>query len=134
MLNLQELLTLQANSNLDLCVGIMNNDGYLSISRSQARAFGTQFGASASSGLGTANFRALATCFGLEYVRVETPAELDTLFDAIAAGRSRVMFDMRMRDDDYRGPAIVTKFREDGTPYSSDIEDVSWRLIPTTTH
>lgn len=131
MLNLQELLTLQANRDLKLCIGIMNNDGYLSISRSQARAFGAQFGASATSGLGSADFRALAQCFGLEYVRVESREELRRLLDSIASGRSRIMFDMLMSDDDYRGPAIVTRFRDDGSPYSSDIEDVSWRPAPT---
>lgn len=133
MLNLQELLTLQANCELNLCVCIMNNDGYLSISRSQARAFGAQFGASATSGLGTADFPALAKCFGLEYVRVESREELCTVLELVASGRSRMMIDMRMSNDDYRGPAIVTRFREDGSPYSSDIEDVSWRTAPTVT-
>ena len=111
----------------------MNNDGYLSISRSQARAFGVQFGASATSGLGSADFQALAQCFGLEYVRVESREDLCAVLDSIASGRSRIIFDMRMSDDDYRGPAIVTRFRDDGSPYSSDIEDVSWRTDPTVT-
>ena len=127
MFNLQELLTLQANADIKLSLAIFNNGGYLSISRSQKRAFGAEYGASAASGLGSPDFCALAEAFGLDYVKVTNSAELEAVLDAIEAGRSRVIFDIGMEQDDYRGPAIVTKFREDGTPYSSDIEEIAWK-------
>lgn len=126
MFNLQELLTLQANADIELSVAILNNGGYVSISRSQTRVFKAEYGASAASGLGSPNFRALAKSFGLDYVNVTTGSELEAVLDTIEAGRSRVLFDIRMEQDDYRGPAIVTKLRQDGTPYSSDIEDIAW--------
>ena len=127
MLNIQELLTLQANRDINMSIGILNNGGYLSISRSQLRAFKTEYGASATSGLASANFREIAGSFGIDYCKVTDVAELESILDAIASARSRVIFDIVMGPDDYRGPSIVTKFREDGTPYSSDIEDIAWR-------
>ncbi len=127
MLNVQELLTINANSDIKLALIVFNNAGYISISRSQSRAFGKEFGASVTSGLGSPDIFALAETFGLDYVRVMTCLELKDVLGEIDAGRSRLIVDINMEDDDYRGPAIVTKFHPDGTPYSSDIEDVSWK-------
>jgi acetolactate synthase-1/2/3 large subunit len=78
--------------------------------------------------LGSPDLEALAACFGLDYAKATNCTELEAILVAINAGRSRIILDIRMDDDDYRGPAIVTKFREDGTPYSSDIEDIAWRI------
>lgn len=127
LFNIQELLTLQANPDIKLSVAIFNNGGYLSISRSQNRAFSAEYGASTASGLGSPDFCAVAKSFGLDYVKVTDSSELEAVLDTIEAGRSRVIFDVRMAQDDYRGPAIVTKFRQDGTPYSSDIEEIAWK-------
>ena len=128
MLNLQELLTVQANPDISLVIGIFDNVGYESIGRSQNRAFGAEYGASARYGLGVLDFEAVAGAFGFEYERVATTEDLDKVLQQIQAGRSRLIIDIMMSNDDYRGPAIATKFRDDGTPYSTDIEDVAWRL------
>lgn len=126
MLNLQELLTLQANPRIPLPIIILNNNGYESISRSQKRAFGCEFGASESSGLASPDFKKIADAFGFGYVRVLDLTGLQQAMRDIAQTRARWIVDVIVSRDDYRGPAIVTRFREDGTPYSSDLEDVSW--------
>lgn len=129
MLNLQELLTLQANQNINLPIFILNNRGYLSISNSQRRAFGQEFGASDQSGLHLASFDAIAAAFGFPYFRVTALSELNMLLDQVSAGLVvRAIVDIWLETDVYRGPSIVTKFRDDGTPYSTDLEDVVWRV------
>jgi acetolactate synthase I/II/III large subunit len=128
MLNLQELLTLQANPDLKLVIGIFDNAGYESIGRSQNRAFAAEYGASARSGLGVPDFRALAAAFGFEYEKVASTKDLDHVLHQVQSGRSRLIIDIIMSHDDYRGPAIMTKFGNDGIPYSTDIEDVAWRI------
>jgi acetolactate synthase I/II/III large subunit len=127
LLNVQELLTLQANPDLRLSIGVLNNDGYVSISRSQRRVFGSEYGASRASGLGAADFCALASMFKFDYVKLSNKQDLESVLDEIKSGRSRVLFDVQVTEDDYRGPAIATRFREDGTPYSSDIEEAEWK-------
>jgi acetolactate synthase-1/2/3 large subunit len=127
MFNLQELFTLQANPALCFPILVLNNGGYASIARSQRRAFNSEFGASAASGLATPDFRTLARAFGFRYQAVSTPRALRRALGVLGrGGAERVLLDVQMAGDDYRGPAIVTRFREDGTPYSSDLEDISW--------
>lgn len=126
VLNLQELLTLQANPDIALPIVILNNHGYESISRSQRRAFGREFGASTESGLAAPDFQKLAEAFGYRYIGVKDRSGLQFALRQIAQSETRLLIDIVVSRDDYRGPAIVTRFREDGTPYSSDIEDVTW--------
>lgn len=127
MLNIQELLTLQANPGIALPILILNNRGYLSIARSQRRAFADEFGASDRSGLALADFRRLAPVFGYQYRQVRTVRGLRRVLRALMAHPGeRVLVDVMLGGDDYRGPAVTTRFREDGTPYSSELEEVNW--------
>ena len=127
MLNIQELLTLQANPSISLPIVVLNNQGYLSISRSQRRAFSDEFGASVHSGLGLTDFSKLVAAFGYTYRQIHTEQQLrESLRDVAATQASRLFLDVMVGQDDYRGPAVVTKFRDDGTPYSTDLEEVSW--------
>jgi acetolactate synthase-1/2/3 large subunit len=127
MLNIQELLTLQANPWIPLSILLLNNQGYHSISRSQQRAFSAEFGASDRSGLALADFQHLALAFGYQHVLVTSASELRTaLRRLMQEPTERVLIDVIMGSDDYRGPAVVTRFRDDGTPYTSDLEDISW--------
>jgi acetolactate synthase-1/2/3 large subunit len=128
MLNIQELLTLSANCDLALPIVILNNKGYRSIVNSQLRAFGSEFGGSDKSGVASPPFRELAEAFRYEYVKVTTLAALEAVMELVRLGKTpRILVDIVMSDEDYRGPAIVTKFRDDGTPYSTELEEISWR-------
>ncbi|PLZ00565.1 thiamine pyrophosphate-binding protein [Burkholderia sp. WAC0059] len=123
LLNVQELFTLAANPDLPLTVIILNNGGYQSIIRSQARAFNKEFGASAASGLYTVQFDQLASLAGLTYERCNTVEELAASLDREIPRR---LIDVLVEEDGYRGPSVTTKFDENGKPYSTDIADVSW--------
>lgn len=123
LFNVQELYTLAANPSLQVRIVIMNNGGYQSIIRSQRRAFGKEFGASADSGLSAPRFDLLAAAVGIPYVRCETVAEL---LAALAGDDRQRIIDAHLAEDGYRGPAVATKFDAEGRPYSTDIEDVSW--------
>lgn len=123
LFNVQELYTLAANPRLRVRIVIMNNGGYQSIIRSQRRAFGKEFGASADSGLCTPRFDLLARAVGIPYTRCETVADLRA---AIDLDDPRRIIDVILEEDGYRGPAVMTKFDAEGRPYSTDIEDVTW--------
>ena len=123
LLNVQELFTLAANPDLQLTLIIMNNGGYQSIMKSQSRAFQKEFGASAQSGLAKPQFDKLADLAGLPFQRCATVAEFE---QALASGPTRRLIELIVEEDGYRGPAVMTKFDENGKPYSTDIADVSW--------
>jgi acetolactate synthase I/II/III large subunit len=126
LLNMQELYTIKANSDLAIAFIVLNNQGYVSIQNSQRRSFGEEFGASKSSGLAEIDFHQVARLASLKYVRCE---DLDSFEMAVAdlQQNSRVLIDVMLDDDGYRGPSISTKFDEQGRPYSTALEDVSWR-------
>lgn len=123
LFNVQELYTLAANRGLKVRIVIMNNQGYQSIIRSQRRAFGREFGASADSGLYAPRFDLLAEAAGIPYSRCETVAELKA---TLALDDDQRIIDAFLEEDGYRGPAVMTKFDAEGKPYSTDIEDVTW--------
>lgn len=126
LLNIQELYTLRANPNLPIAIFILNNRGYKSISQSQTRAFQSNFGASVESGLSEIDFEAIANLGGLDYAECNTYISLKEVIDEINA-ESRILINVLLDEDSYRGPSITTKFDSQGRPYSTDIGDVSWR-------
>jgi acetolactate synthase-1/2/3 large subunit len=125
LLNVQELFTLRANPDLPLTVIVLNNGGYQSIMQSQKRAFGKEFGASSESGLCTVQFELLAELAGLPYVRCDTLEEFEAVMSDPRAP-SRRLIELLTVEDGYRGPSVRTMFDKNGTPYSTDIGDVTW--------
>lgn len=126
LLNMQELYTLRANPDIYIVFFILNNRGYASISQSQTRNFQKSFGASTKSGLAEIDFESLAKIADLKYVECKT---YDSLKDAISCltSESRVLINIFIDGDDYRGPSITTKFDSQGRPFSTELEDISWR-------
>ena len=126
LLNMQELYTLRANRDLSIAIFILNNRGYSSISQSQNRAFQLNFGATAESGLAEINFEIIARLGDLKYVECNTYTSLKETIAEINAN-SRILINIFLDDDKYRGPSITTRFDAQGRPYSTDIGEVSWR-------
>lgn len=126
LLNVQELLTIRANPQLAIAIIVLNNNGYTSIRVSQSRAFKRNFGAGPDSGLASMDFASLAEISGLRYMPCSTHAQLENSINEICSS-SRVFIDVFLDDDDYRGPAISTIFDDNGIPYSTPLEEVSWR-------
>ena len=75
MMNLQELQSLAA-SDLDLCLLVLDNGGYLSIRQTQSNFFGREHGASPASGVSFPDFVAVARAFGLPVRRLESRDQL----------------------------------------------------------
>jgi len=126
LLNMQELYTLRANPDIYIVFFILNNRGYASISQSQTRNFQNNFGASTTSGLAEVDFEILAKIADLKYLECRT---YESLKDAISClnSESRVLINIFLDGDNYRGPAITTKFDAQGRPFSTELEDISWR-------
>ena len=123
---MQELYTIKANPDLAIAIIILNNKGYASIQNSQKRAFGLEFGASSASGLAEIEFDQIARLGQLKYVRCETLERFKQTIEGLQPD-SRILVDVLLDDDGYRGPSISTKFDEHGRPYSTPLEDVAWR-------
>jgi acetolactate synthase-1/2/3 large subunit len=75
MMNLQELQSL-ASSDLNLCLIVLDNGGYLSIRQTQSNFFGREHGASPASGVSFPDFTAVAAAFSLPVVRLERREDL----------------------------------------------------------
>jgi acetolactate synthase-1/2/3 large subunit len=69
-------------------------------------------------------FDRLAEATGIPYLRCET---IEQFVLALDRPDKQCIIDAVLKEDGYRGPAVVTKFDANGKPYSTDIEDVSWR-------
>ena len=126
LLNMQELYTLRANPDLPIAIFILNNKGYASISVSQTRAFQKNFGSSIDSGLADIDFSILAQIGSLEYIECRTYDSLRSVVNGLSSN-SRVLVNIFLDDEIYRGPSITTKFDENGRPYSTELGDVAWR-------
>ena len=70
MMNLQELQTL-SDSDLDLLIIVLDNDGYLSIKQTQQNFFGHDHGASPKSGVSFPNFVEVGKAFGIPSLRLD---------------------------------------------------------------
>jgi acetolactate synthase-1/2/3 large subunit len=75
MMNLQELQSLAA-SELNLCLLVLDNGGYLSIRQTQSNFFGREHGASPASGVSFPDFARLSEAFGLPVTRLERREQL----------------------------------------------------------
>jgi len=125
LLNIQELFTISANPQLALTLIVMNNGGYQSIMKSQSRHFNKEFGASINSGLSDTNFAAIAAMVNLPYLKAISVSEFEKLM-ADGGAPDRCLIELILQEDGYRGPSVVTKFDDNGKPYSTDIGDVAW--------
>jgi acetolactate synthase-1/2/3 large subunit len=75
MFNLQELETISYHK-LPIKLFVMNNDGYLSISRTQLNYFGRIYGAGIKSGVGIPDMKKIAAAFNMRYFRIADRADL----------------------------------------------------------
>jgi len=126
LLNMQELMSLKANPDLAIAIFILNNRGYTSIRVSQSRAFNGNFGSSVDSGLADVDYSILANLANLSYMECDSYESLSVAISDIGPA-SRILINVMMEEEVYRGPAIQTKFDASGRPYSTDLESIAWR-------
>lgn len=102
-MNIQELQTIATNQ-LPISIFVLNNNGYLSIRLTQKSFFpDNPVGADPESGVGVANFAALAAAYGLGYASARTNDGL--------AGAIRTTLD-------FAGPALCEIFLDPEQPFA----------------
>ena len=131
-LNLQELATL-AGRELPICLMVMNNDGYCSIRNTQRNYFeGRYLGTGPEAGLMMPKLEALASVYGLPYLRIDEAATLDRDLRKAMAMPRPCLIDVRLVRDETLAPKCAAIPREDGSIVSMPLEDMS-PLLPLET-
>jgi acetolactate synthase-1/2/3 large subunit len=126
MMNLQELATL-SRLKLDVKLFVLNNDGYLTMRGSQDHAFGERMGSEVSS-LGFPDFAKLAHAFGLPYLRISSPEEVNSVMQGVFKISGPVFIEV-MADPDQKLEQRSVNKRIDGRIVQTPIED-SWPYLP----
>jgi acetolactate synthase-1/2/3 large subunit len=126
-LNIQELETV-ARLNLPIKFFVINNHGYASIRASQQKYFGRLTGADASSGLTIPDLVKIATAYGLEATRIESPDNLRTQIRTILASPGPMICDVKIIKDEVSAPRLASIQNEDGSIVSKPLEDL-WPFL-----
>lgn len=102
MMNLQEFSTISHNK-LPLKIIVVNNNLYSVIRKRQKDIFRTRtIGTDTENGVGAPEFKNVAECFGIKYMRIDTDAELDKGISALFAEDGAVLCEiMGVDDQDY---------------------------------
>ena len=102
MMNLQELQTIRYHE-LPIKIFVVNNNAYAVIRERQVELFRTRtIGTDPANGVGCPDFRKVAECFGLPYVRIENSAELSSKILAVINREGPVLCEvMGLADQDY---------------------------------
>jgi acetolactate synthase-1/2/3 large subunit len=126
MLNIQELATLRSQSPRGFLLFVMNNGGYESIRMSQARHFGAVYGSDEDTGVSIPSYEALSAAFGLPYLRIDTPAELDAFLADYDPSAPPIVIDVMIARTEPRGPSVKTIVQPDGRLASTPLRDIDW--------
>lgn len=124
-LNVQELMTI-GQHRLPIAIFLFNNEGYSSIRATQNAFFEGRFvGAERGSGVANPDFRALAAAYGLDYARIDGPADLASGLDAVLAGPLPVLCEVKVSPTQPISPKASAFKREDGSLESRHLEDMA---------
>jgi acetolactate synthase-1/2/3 large subunit len=126
MLNLQELATLAHYAPPGFVIFLLNNNGYESIRASQTRFFGGVSGVDTESGVYIPEFNKICAAFGIKYLSVTTPGELDALLPALGRDDPPLLVDLKIDQFEYRGPAVKTIMDQNGKPSSTPLAEITW--------
>ena len=122
MMNLQELQSLAA-SDLDLCLLVLDNGGYLSIRQTQTNFFGREHGASPDSGVSFPDFARLVEVFGLPVQRLERREQLALVLPELLAARGPRVAVVRLDPQQEFEPRIRSRV-VDGRIQTPDLDDM----------
>jgi acetolactate synthase-1/2/3 large subunit len=127
-LNIQELETIRR---LDLPVKlfVLANDGYASIRASQQRWFGRLAGADATSGVTLPPLDAVATAYGLPFVRLDGAAPLAAQLQAVLDAPGPIVCEVPTPREEPRQPSQISEATPDGGMRSRPLEDLA-PLLP----
>ena len=127
MMNVQELSTL-AHHGLNVKLFVLNNQGYLTMRGSQDHAFGRHMGSDVESGLRFPDFAKLSHSFGLPYLRIANPDEVENVTKVALDLPGPVFIEVMADPNQVLEPKSVNK-RVDGKIIQTPIED-AWPYLP----
>jgi len=122
MMNLQELQSLAA-SDLNLCLLVLDNGGYLSIRQTQSNFFGREHGASPASGVSFPDFVAVAGAFGLPVLRLESRDQLAQGLSELLAGSGPRVAVVRLDPQQEFEPRLKSRM-QNGRIHTPPLDDM----------
>ncbi len=123
-LNLQELATLVAQK-LPITLIIMNNGGYASIRNTQRNYFSERYvGTGPEAGLMLPDLEALATTYGLPFLRISDADQLPLLASMLHAS-GPCLIDVQLTPNETLSPKVAALPQADGSMLSMPLEDMS---------
>ena len=123
-LNLQELATMVAQK-LPITLIIMNNGGYASIRNTQRNYFSERYvGTGPEAGLMLPDLEALATTYGLPFLRITDASQLPLLTSMLNASGPRLI-DVQLTPNETLSPKVAALPQADGSMLSMPLEDMS---------
>jgi acetolactate synthase I/II/III large subunit len=128
-LNIQELATV-AGLNLPIKFFVLNNSGYASIRASQTAFFGAPtIGCDAPTGMHLPDVRRVARAYRLKTAIIEDQHDLRGQVTRVLRMPGPVVCDVKVIEDEVRGPRVSSLQRPDGSFVSKPLEDL-WPFLP----
>ena len=128
MLNLKELQTIKHHS-FPVKIFLFENNGYLSIRRTQETYFASKYvGSGPSSGVTVPNFAAVAAAFGLPCFSAHSNGEIDRVITQMLDVEGPALAILHMDPSQPLIPKLVSRRLPDGTMVSPPLEDM-WPFL-----
>lgn len=121
-MNIQELQTLKT-LDLDVVVVLIDNGGYLSIRQTHENFFDRIVGATPASGVEFPDFARVAQAYGLEAIRVSTPADLPSL-DTALTRRGPILIAAQVDPAPGFAPRIKSRALPEGGFATPELDDM----------
>lgn len=123
--NIQELAVLKAN-HLPIKLFVVNNQGYLSIRRSQRKNFKENYVAEGpKSGVTFPDFKKVAEAYGIEYCIVKTVEEAKQVLPKVIHNNNAVLIEVISQEMQDMAPYSSTIRQPDGSLSSRPLEDMA---------
>ena len=124
MMNIQELQTI-SYLNLDICIIVLDNGGYLSIRSTQENFFSDNLhGTDASNGVSFPDFCAVARAFGISSHYVDA-SNFETMLVEMYKSDGPRLFHVKVDPTQNFAPKLAAKRSSDGSIVSPDLADMS---------
>ena len=124
MMNIQELQTIKTH-NLPIIIFIIDNDGYSSIKQTHRNFFnGYYVGCNEVSGVEMPNFSEVSKAFGINSMRIESPAKLEEGISYALSQKGPFVCEILCEKDYIFSPKLSAKKLPDGTMVSPSLEDM----------
>jgi len=122
--NLQELQTIK-HHNLPIKLFVWNNNGYLSIRKTQDRFFnGDYIGTSPESGVSLPPVEGIATAYSIAYTCIDKTEDCQSIIENVLSYEGPIICEVMCDDAQEVLPTISSMKKEDGTIIGRPLEDM----------